>query len=91
MYALHAKELVLAQSLHTRSKPMLHYRPRKLTKAQEREIEDQVRSSSKRRIKKEIESFEKEKQTRLSALGLQSISAINVSKPSRSTTTFVRS
>ncbi|CAK7219669.1 hypothetical protein SCUCBS95973_003896 [Sporothrix curviconia] len=67
---MHANELVLAQSLRTRSKPALYYRPCSFTEAQKRVVEDQFRSA-KRRIEQEEEDFEKEKQTRLAALDVR--------------------
>ncbi|CAK7568370.1 MAG: hypothetical protein SEPTF4163_006358 [Sporothrix epigloea] len=79
MHALHVNELNLAQSLRTRSKPTLYYRPRRLTEKQKRVIEDQVRNS-KRKIEKDLESFEKEKQVRLAALGVQKSPTFTASK-----------
>ncbi|CAK7208883.1 hypothetical protein SEUCBS140593_000306 [Sporothrix eucalyptigena] len=70
MKTMHVNELVIAQSLCTTTKPVLYYRPRNLTEVQEQIIEDQVRSA-KRRIEQEKNDFEKQKQTRLAALGVQ--------------------
>ncbi|CAK7208274.1 hypothetical protein SBRCBS47491_000036 [Sporothrix bragantina] len=79
MHTMHANELVLARGLHTRSKPVLYYRPRNLTEAQEQVIEKQV-CSARRRIEEETSQFEEEKQKRLAALDVRYAPKITASE-----------